>query len=282
MNTHLFLIYKTTHIASGKFYIGKRKTVKLDDGYLGSGIIIKHSVKKYGKAAHIREILFYCNSYTEMNELERDIVNIEILENPLCMNLKVGGLGGSHGNEKEYWTLDHRLQMGVSVSKTWADPIIRKRRNNAQKLAAKKPETRAKVSAKAKQMWESSEFRKEFDLRKHLIFTEEYAQNMSVSIKEAFKNPINKENHSKGLKKAWADPEYHSKMVKRRNETANTPEFRKSLSDGGKRHYAKIIEDLKALNLDYSVDGWQEHVVRIAKSKNPKRWLINNISKLSG
>lgn len=32
-----FVIYKTTNIINGKFYIGKHQCVNIDDKYLGSG-----------------------------------------------------------------------------------------------------------------------------------------------------------------------------------------------------------------------------------------------------
>ena len=43
-------IYKITNNINGKEYIGyKTKTVNESKNYYGSGIIIKHAIKKYGK-----------------------------------------------------------------------------------------------------------------------------------------------------------------------------------------------------------------------------------------
>lgn len=39
-----YLVYKTTHRATGKFYIGVHRTENRDDGYLGSGAANKGSV----------------------------------------------------------------------------------------------------------------------------------------------------------------------------------------------------------------------------------------------
>lgn len=49
------IIYKTTCLINGKIYIGQ--TSNNDPNYLGSGVLIAHSVRKYGKENFIREVL---------------------------------------------------------------------------------------------------------------------------------------------------------------------------------------------------------------------------------
>lgn len=56
-----FIIYKTTNLLNGKIYVGQHYT-SADDGYLGSGKILKSAINKYGKENFIRETLEYCNS----------------------------------------------------------------------------------------------------------------------------------------------------------------------------------------------------------------------------
>lgn len=87
-------IYKTICLVNGKYYVGMHSTDNLDDGYLGSGTVLSRSVKKYGKENHIREILEFVETRSKLREREETIVNVDLLGDTNCMNLKLGGHGG--------------------------------------------------------------------------------------------------------------------------------------------------------------------------------------------
>jgi len=89
-----FIIYKTTCLITNKFYVGMHKTTNLQDGYLGSGTILKRSLKKHGVKNHVFEILEYLPDFDSLVKREREIVNETLISDPSCMNLKIGGLGG--------------------------------------------------------------------------------------------------------------------------------------------------------------------------------------------
>jgi len=91
---HHFL-YKVTHTETRRFYIGMHSTNDLEDGYRGSGFLIRLSIKKYGVNAHTFEILKKCANRKELRELERSHITDEILKNPLCLNRCIGGEGGA-------------------------------------------------------------------------------------------------------------------------------------------------------------------------------------------
>lgn len=110
--TEHFYIYKTTNILNGKYYIGMHKTLNLEDGYLGSGNLLKKSIEKYGKSNFKKEILEVCISFEEMKEKEALHVHEELLKDPLCLNLRCGGVGGftKESHNKSQQTLKQRLK----------------------------------------------------------------------------------------------------------------------------------------------------------------------------
>ena len=89
------VIYKTTNLVNGKFYIGKDK--KNDPTYLGSGHILKFSIKKYGKENFKKEILEVCDSEEILNEREKFwIRELKCRERDDCYNIGEGGIGGDN------------------------------------------------------------------------------------------------------------------------------------------------------------------------------------------
>lgn len=89
-----YFIYKTTNLVNRKYYIGMHKTNNLSDGYLGSGILLKRAITKYGKESFKREILEFCSDYEELKEKEKDYVNENVVNDKNSYNLKLGGEGG--------------------------------------------------------------------------------------------------------------------------------------------------------------------------------------------
>lgn len=71
-------------------------TFDINDKYLGSGVVLCRSVKKYGADTHVRTILQFAESRLELNQLEKLLITPEILLDPLCMNITTGGIGGNY------------------------------------------------------------------------------------------------------------------------------------------------------------------------------------------
>jgi hypothetical protein len=67
-------------------------TNRLRDGYLGSGVRLRRSIRRFGAAAHRFRIIKQCSSFGEMSRTERDEI-AKHLGNPNCLNLNEGGCG---------------------------------------------------------------------------------------------------------------------------------------------------------------------------------------------
>lgn len=114
-------IYKITRVETGQFYIGMHSTDDLDDGYFGSGKIITASIKKHGKEKHTKEIIETLPSREALKLRERELVNEELLNNKLCMNLKLGGEGGftTKMTLKGWEASDRRSRQSESMKANW-------------------------------------------------------------------------------------------------------------------------------------------------------------------
>ena len=114
------VIYKTTNLINGKYYIGKDS--KNYPGYLGSGIAIKEAIKKYGKENFKKEILYKCKSLEELNQKEKEFITEEVINDLLSYNMVKGGVGGSERGRKN-----------PNKGKTWEEKLGKERAINRKK-----------------------------------------------------------------------------------------------------------------------------------------------------
>ena len=63
-------IYKITNNINNKVYIGKHSTNNLEDGYFGSGKLLKLAINKYGIENFEKEIIAFCCTEEELNRQE--------------------------------------------------------------------------------------------------------------------------------------------------------------------------------------------------------------------
>lgn len=126
-------IYKITCLKNGRYYIGMHSTDNLEDGYMGGGKKIKNSIKKHGKDAHMKEILEFFENRENLVNMEIQLVNAELLKDPMCMNIKLGGegwcsLGIQIGGDRwkkmnEYWsTPEGKKHLSEKMKDKWKDP----------------------------------------------------------------------------------------------------------------------------------------------------------------
>lgn len=95
-----YTVYKVTNTTNNFIYIGQHVTSNLNDRYLGSGLKIKHAIKKHGRDAFTKEILFIFSSFEEMNQKEAELVTEEFIRNNNTYNIVPGGSFGIGQNNK--------------------------------------------------------------------------------------------------------------------------------------------------------------------------------------
>ena len=83
--------YKITNQINGKFYYGVHNTDNLDDGYMGSGKLLHKAYIKHGIENFNKEILKFFNTMDEAFKYEQEVVDINMVNNPQCYNILLGG-----------------------------------------------------------------------------------------------------------------------------------------------------------------------------------------------
>lgn len=160
-------IYRIICLKNGRYYIGMHSTNNLEDGYFGGGKRIKNSVKKHGKENHKKEILEFLKNREELRSREIQIINEDLLDDPLCMNINLGGDGGwlkewqskgaTNANNKNWKDPDYAEKMKSISSKVmnnlWKDQEISKRllegASKSFKGKTHTEETRRKIGEKS-------------------------------------------------------------------------------------------------------------------------------------
>lgn len=114
-----YTIYKITNKVNSKIYIGKHQTKDINDGYMGSGKMLRQAQKKYGIENFYKEILYVFEAEEEMNLKEKELVTEEFCLREDTYNICVGGQGGfSYINNNMLYDINQRRVNGkTSMSK---------------------------------------------------------------------------------------------------------------------------------------------------------------------
>ena len=121
----MFCVYCITNNINKKTYIGQHKTDDLNDSYMGSGCLIKNSIKKYGLENFSKEILAITEIKENADVLEKVFIALYRAEGKAEYNLADGGTGGNLG---ETWKgLVKQSMVGVYTDE------IRKKMSDAHK-----------------------------------------------------------------------------------------------------------------------------------------------------
>lgn len=111
-----FYLYKITNNINQKFYYGIHCTNNLNDNYMGSGKLLHKAYEKYGINNFTKEIIKFCSSLEEVSDLEKQIVNENLINNPLCYNIIKGGYYLDEETLKHIGELNSKNQCGKNNS----------------------------------------------------------------------------------------------------------------------------------------------------------------------
>lgn len=175
MDYHYF--YKITNKVDGKFYYGVHNTTNLNDGYAGSGKVLKEAYKKYGIENFTKEILKFFDTMEEAFAYEHEIVNEEMVKNDDCYNIQIGGkhfnspgmvtVKDKDGNR--FWVhKEDEIYLSGEVVPIWCGKHHKK---------TSREQTRSKMTPKNSnndRIWVNKEGKVKYLLKKYL---EEYIKN---------------------------------------------------------------------------------------------------------
>jgi hypothetical protein len=113
-----YYIYQITNLVNNKIYVGVHKTSDLNDGYMGSGKVIKDAILKYGINNFKKDILEFFEDSGAMYAREKEIVTDEFLLREDTYNLRRGGNGGfdyinSDKFDNPTHTTEHAIMMTI-------------------------------------------------------------------------------------------------------------------------------------------------------------------------
>lgn len=135
------IVYLTTNIVNHKYYIGIHSTYDLNDGYLGSGLLLLRGIKKYGKDKFERKILHFCLTKEDAAELEKSIVDDNFVNNSKTYNLQNGGSGKTPVNKKYAWSDERKAKHSKLMAERYANgkqPHLKRGGDGAKNNAGKK------------------------------------------------------------------------------------------------------------------------------------------------
>jgi hypothetical protein len=210
------IVYETTNLINGKKYIGKHTTKNLDDGYLGSGILLRKDIKRYGKENFERIILAEFDTEEDAYKYESKLVTLKESKDTSYYNSIPGGCGIS--------------------SEMWKDQKYREMKTRGIKLLWEDDEFRNMMSISLIERWKNEEFRKKMsDMQKNEDFLKMQKEKgiqqwkdpkmreiLHKAIIDRCSTPEYKEKMKKTLKNLWKTPEYREKMCKKRRGENNS------------------------------------------------------------
>lgn len=161
----MYYIYRLRNKINGKTYIGQHKYRKLNDNYMGSGVLLAKAKKKYGIENFTKTILEFNIPTVELaNDWEQMYIMFERAKGKAEYNIANGGLGKGSVSEVT------RRKLSESHKGNHLSEETRRKISEVKKGKIKSDETRRKLSETNKG-------------KKRQPFSEEWKRHMSEARK---------------------------------------------------------------------------------------------------
>lgn len=169
MSKSIYSLYKTTNHINGKVYFGVHHETRWPnaDRYLGSGQVLKQAINKYGRENFERTVLCIAGSKEYVLELEKRLVDEEVVKSSETYNIT----GGGHGSillQEESVEKIRQARLGGSLSKE----TIEKRTSSRMRTAERSgyfhsEETKKKIG----------------DANRGRVFSKDHREKLSAALK---------------------------------------------------------------------------------------------------
>ncbi len=232
-------VYRIDNLLNNKFYIGVRtsKILPEKDNYFGSGKIIKDAIRKYKKQNFKKTILNIFETRALANAKEKELVNGELVNNPLCYNLVLGGSGE--------WTRKSILAKRVVAPM----PIEIREKISKSQLGVPKPKHSEEANLKKRErqkgkpnLWMSTDAGKDASKRASQTVKESYASGSRV-------------HHYQGKHRSEADRTKISESLAGRSPPNKgkpmSAEQKRKISEHQLGKHDRISLELKKINWTY-------------------------------
>ena len=157
--------------------------------YMGTGVIITRSLRKYGKKRHIKIILLYANDLESANLYEQFFIKWAKEHNEILLNINQGGggnIGYRHtdkakekiGKASKNRIISEETKIKMSIAKTGLKIASWSEERRAKQPKIKKPykkwseEARKRMSERSKKMWKNGVFDNRPDQKGKIVSVE--------------------------------------------------------------------------------------------------------------
>lgn len=230
----MYCIYRTTNLINGKTYIGQHHTDNLNDAYLGSGILIKQAIEKYGKENFKKEIIISADfTQGQIDKFERCAIAMERLNGKAEYNIDNGGNGiGKHSEESN----EKNRQAHLGKKRVFSEEH---KRNLSKALKGNHPSEESKEKNRQAHLG-----------RKLPPRSEEYKRRMS-ELRKGSKNPMYGKHLSEETKRKIIESKQNITEETKRKMSENnfqkriSLEYKKYKANGGTLNWNEFRKEYK-------------------------------------